>query len=193
MERRYNYGEVKKMVETIPGFLMVGQESWLFYKVQSLPLDATIIEIGSYMGRSTIAMGFACAGTDRKIYCIDKWEPNPEYPDISVDTWTSNITKFGLLSVVHPMRGDSKEMLSTWVDNKNLPRPRFIFIDGSHRYADVLSDFNLSYDIILNGGWIALHDVTPEWSGPYNVWNDVSKHKLSSHQFNHSIACGKKL
>ncbi|MDD2338162.1 MAG: hypothetical protein PHD01_16510, partial [Geobacteraceae bacterium] len=70
------YVHYSTIVEAIEGFMVPGQEEFLFNKIQSLPEDAVILEIGSFKGRSTVAMGYACMGTRRKIYSIDTWNGN---------------------------------------------------------------------------------------------------------------------
>src|SRR5688572_7020031 len=51
-----SYATVRSAVERVEGFMVPGQERYLFEKVKSLPDDAVILEIGSFKGRSTVAM-----------------------------------------------------------------------------------------------------------------------------------------
>ena len=70
------YASVKQEVESVEGYLCPGQEEFLFNKVKSLPDNAVIVEIGSYKGRATVAMSYACIGTNRRIFSIDTWDGN---------------------------------------------------------------------------------------------------------------------
>jgi hypothetical protein len=92
-----SYVSVKSAVESVEGLMCPGQEEFLFNKVKLLSEDAVIVEIGSYKGRSTLAMAYACKGTNRKIYCIDTWDGNnSDFSErIFFDTWQENITKKG--------------------------------------------------------------------------------------------------
>ena len=58
-----SYSEVASKVEAVEGFMVPGQDAYLFQKVQSLPHNAVIMEIGAFKGRSTVNMGYACVGT----------------------------------------------------------------------------------------------------------------------------------
>src|SRR4051794_178077 len=96
------YEDIRQIVERVPGFLMQGQEEYLFNKVRSLPEGATILEIGSYLGRSTIAMGLAAVGSKRRIFCIDAWQKQDADPsDTSFfDSFQQNIERAGVDSAV---------------------------------------------------------------------------------------------
>src|SRR5882762_1947561 len=192
------YEDVQSKVEAIPGYLVPGQEEFLFEKVRSLPIDATIVEIGSYCGRSTVAMGYACSGTARRIYCIDPWEQD-EWKDRPTKTldgsftrWSESVRSNGLQEHVSALRGRSDDVLQHW---KQLAEGRlvdFVFIDGSHEYLDVLRDFELSFPLVRPGGWVAFHDVVETWPGPLRVWQEHASAKLLDHEFESTIACGRK-
>lgn len=68
--------QIAHIVDEIEGLLVIGQERFLFDMVRGLPEDAVIVEIGSYLGKSTVCMGLACKGTGRRIYAIDTWDGN---------------------------------------------------------------------------------------------------------------------
>lgn len=204
-----NFANVKSMVESVEGFLAPGQEEFLFNRVNSLSESAIIAEIGSYKGRSTVAMGYACIGTHRKIYCIDTWCGNDSENDTWCDNnfdlnqknfyhfWRENVVKNDLQDCVIPLVGYSSEILTQWdalTDGKKID---FIFIDGSHQYSDVLKDFELSYPIVRKGGWIALHDVPRgkdmgPWDGPYRVWHEVAENILINCGYLHNLSYGQK-
>lgn len=189
------YQTIHDAVKSIPGFMIPGQEEYLFNKVQSLPEEAVIVEIGSFKGRSTVAMGYACIGTNRKIYAIDTWDGNDS--DFSerqfFEIWRQNIQINGLEEYVIPLRGYSHDTLSCWhelTDGKDID---FIFIGGSHQYLDVLKDFELSFPLVKDGGWIAFHDVIHTWPGPERVWHKTAKYILVNHEYSSSLACGQKI
>ncbi|MEH1848380.1 MAG: class I SAM-dependent methyltransferase [Nostoc sp.] len=189
-----SYQNIHDAVESIEGFMVPGQEEYLFNKVKSLPEDAVIIEIGSFKGRSTVAMAYACIGTKRKIYSIDTWDGNNA--DFSerqfFDVWQQNVQSNGLEQYVIPLRGYSYEVLNNWYKLTDYKAIDFIFIDGSHQYLDVLKDFELSFSLVKNGGWIAFHDVVHTWPGPERVWHNIAKLRLVNHEYSSTLACGQK-
>ncbi|MEH1904856.1 MAG: class I SAM-dependent methyltransferase [Nostoc sp.] len=192
--RPVSYQNIHDAVESIEGFMVPGQEEYLFNKVKSLPKDAVIVEIGSFKGRSTVAMAYACIGTKRKIYSIDTWDGNDA--DFSerkfFEVWEQNVQLNGLEQYVIPLRGYSHDVLNRWDKLTNIKTVDFIFIDGSHQYLDVLKDFQLSFSLVKNGGWIAFHDVVPTWPGPERVWHNIAKLRLVNHEYSSTLACGQK-
>ncbi len=190
-----SYKTIHSAVEAIEGFMIAGQEEYLFNKVKLLPDDAVIVEIGSYKGRSTIAMAYACIGTQRRIYCIDTWDGNEaDFAERNFfEIWQQNVQDNNLEQYVVPLRGYSHEVLNRWNELMNGRAVDFIFIDGSHQYLDVLKDFELSFPVVKDGGWIAFHDVIPTWPGPERVWHNIAKYYLVNHEYSSSLACGQKV
>jgi glycosyltransferase involved in cell wall biosynthesis/predicted O-methyltransferase YrrM len=190
-----NYETVKQFVEAVEGFMVPGQEEYLFNKVKSLPEDAVIVEIGSFKGRSTVAMGYACVGTKRKIYCIDTWDGNDsDFPDRKFfDIWHNNVINNGLEKYVFPLEGYSYDVLNNYKDIFEAQKIDFIFIDGSHQFLDVLKDFQLSFPLVKDKGWIAFHDVIHTWPGCEKVWHYIAKHFLENHEYSSTLSCGQKL
>ncbi|MBU7581366.1 MAG: class I SAM-dependent methyltransferase [Nostoc sp. TH1S01] len=189
-----NYQTIQSAVESISGFMIPGQEEYLFNKVKSLPNDAVIVEIGSFKGRSTVAMAYACLGTNRKIYAIDTWDGNDS--DFSernfFEIWQHNVQVNNLEQYVIPLRGYSYEILNRWEELTNNKYIDLIFIDGSHQYLDVIKDFEMSFPLVKSGGWIAFHDVIHTWPGTERTWHKTAKYLLVNHQYSSSLACGQK-
>lgn len=192
LQAELNYTEIAQPVEKVEGFLVPGQEEFLFNKVRFLPHDAVVLEIGGCYGRSTVAMAFACAGTQRRIFTIDTFFGNDGAMGRNenfLDIWYANLSKLDLERYVMPLSGLSHEILARW-DGK--PRLDFVFIDGSHEYADVHRDFEMVYPLVKDGGWIALHDVEPGWPGPWRVWRQTARRLLGSHEYCFTLAFGQK-
>ena len=189
-----SYDSIKHAVDAIEGFLVPGQEKYLFDKVKSMPEDATIVEIGSFQGRSTVAMAYACVGTNRKIYCIDPWnfKGSKLFPENIFEIWTDNIQNNRLDSYVTPLQGYSRDILSRWSELVGNQKIDFIFIDGGHEYEDVLPDFQLAFPLVKPGGWIALHDVRAGFPGVDRVWVENARVALTRHEGCSTIACGQK-
>jgi len=186
------YDTIAQAVDSIDGYLVPGQEQYLFNKVRSLSNDAAILEIGGYFGKSTAAMAFACAGTKRHIVSIDTFcgndGPMGRSEDFQ-DVWYANLKRFDLERYVTPLKGLSHQVLSTL---ENGPQFDFAFIDGSHEYADILKDLELIYPLVKDGGWIALHDVEAGWPGPWRVWRQTARRLLTDHDYQSTLACGRK-
>jgi ubiquinone/menaquinone biosynthesis C-methylase UbiE len=188
------YEEIAASVDAVDGWLVEGQEKYLFEKVKSLPDNAVIIEIGSYHGRSTVAMAYACWGTGKRIFAIDTFLGNTKGGSRTkgnsyFDVWERNIHRRGLGKYVTPLPGYSHERLTQWPPDRAID---FAFIDASHLYKDVFRELELVYPFVKNGGWIALHDVDPGWPGPWRVWQETAMPLLESHEYSSTLACGRK-
>ena len=190
------YSDISSTIEKIEGKLEPNQEKYLFDIVKSLPKNATILEIGSCYGRLSSVLGFACLGTERKIFSIDTFFYN--YEDESVkrkigntffDLWNHNIDKFGLKKYIIPLKGLSHELIKKW---KNKQRIDFVFIDDSNDYNDVLRIFEGVYPYVNDGGWIALNNVKADKSASWRVWQETAMPLLKSHEYITTIACGQK-
>ncbi len=201
MNNKYsNYEDVKLIVDVIDGFLVPGQEKYLFDKVKALPDSAVIVEIGSFKGRSSASMGYACLASNKRIYCIDTWNSQTWEGNSSdcqesdfFEIWQKNTSLDGVSEHLTPLRGYSHDILSQWYEIVGQQEIDFIFIDGSHEYKNVLKDFELCLPLVKEGGWIAFHDVTPEWEGSERVWNEIAKNYLTNHEYCSTIACGQKI
>jgi predicted O-methyltransferase YrrM len=191
---RNDFASVEKQIKAIEGFMVEGQEEFLFKKVVSLSEDATILEIGSFKGRSTVTMAFACRNTRRRLFCIDTWNGNDS--DFSerdfFHVWEENVRKNGVSEFVTPLRGLSHDVLARWNELTGNLKVDFAFIDGSHQYEDVLRDFELVLPLVKEGGWIAFHDVVESWPGPLKLWREIAGPALGKHQYMATLACGQK-
>lgn len=169
-----------------PGALSDKEGQGLYERVQSLPDDAVILELGTGEGRSTLAMAMACAGTNRKIFTVDLFR----YYDDYFDVFQHSIKRFYLEAHVTPLIGNCHEIVANW---GNKPPIDFVFIDADHEYESVRKDYELCYEIVKPGGWIGFHDITPSWGGPTRLWEEEAKHVLGETTQTDMFACGRKV
>lgn len=176
-------------IDRIEGFLVPGQEWWLFKTAYRLPDDAVIVEIGSFRGRSTACLALGCVGMDKRVHAIDTFNGNETdfaqrdfFPDFD-----QNLRTAGLRDRVVPHVGRSSDVAASWT----LPID-FLFIDGSHDYDDVASDFEGFYPHVKAGGLVAFHDVVETWPGPLEFWQRVATRRLDHKGACSTIAFGRK-
>lgn len=192
------FAQVWPRIRRIRGLLAPGQEEWLFRSARSLSEGARIVEIGSFLGRSTVSLGYGCLGSRRRVYAIDRFQGI--YADLDghseliddfssgfYDQWWSNVSACGLQDYVTPLAGESLTVAGMWRAPIEL-----IFIDGSHIFEDVLADFEAFLPHVISGGLIALHDVDEEWPGCLRAWNDVVADRLVETGHVGSLAYGRK-
>lgn len=167
------------------------QERWLLRTAWSLADDATIVEIGSFKGRSTCCMAYACRSTRKRVYCVDTFlgtgADSTGTGGVSFfEEWRANVARNGLLEYVTPIVGDSRLIGPGWGRQIDM-----LFIDGSHAYEDARADFDNFFPHVRRGGIVALHDVIVR-NGPSRVWEE-RKHLLARRGMCSTLAFGRKL
>jgi len=184
------YKDICGHVNSIDGFLMPGQEEWLFNMAKSLEDKSIILEIGSYKGRSTSALAFGCVGTGKRVFTIDEFYSFKK--GSSSAPFKKNMKRLGLEKYVILLEGFSEDIAQVWRKSINIPID-FLFMDGSHDYETVVNDYRNFSEFVVSGSLIALHDVFCEGhSGCTRAWRKVLKRELISHGECKSIAFGKK-
>lgn len=114
-----------------------------------------IIEIGAFLGKSTSYLANLIKKSGKKInfYVIDPWKKITSSPSSVIqntvpenmyETFLENINNLDLLDYVIPMKMTSEQAFEQLKDKKF----KFIFIDGSHQYENVMCDI-ISYDKLL--------------------------------------------
>ena len=158
-------------VYTLPGMLTYDEVDCLYRLGQMNHCNGVIVEIGSWQGKSTIALALGAAKAHReKIYAIDPHVVQPEegYLEDTRSAFVANIKRASVDGQVIPMIMTSKEAARDW----RLPI-RLLWIDGDHRYESVKQDFLLWEPFVVDGGIIAMHD-TIRKKGPKKVlWENV--------------------
>ena len=178
----------------IEGLLVPGQERAFMSLSSTLEDHSTIVEIGSFKGKSTACLALG-SKKNTKIYAIDTFSGNNE--DFSegvqfvgsgyLNEFKHNLRKTGVLNKIEICQGLSDKFGKSW--NKKID---FLFIDGSHIYKDVKKDFDLFFPWVKPGGIVAFHDVDTKFKGVYKVWNKIAKKKLRMISNYHTLSFGLK-
>lgn len=148
-----------KDISKIDGWL-TGREAHLLYSL-SRDVDSlsTIVEIGSWKGRSTLCLGMGSKDGHRaRVYAIDPHTGSSEHIRTfgKVDTFaefTGNIQNSGFADLISPIRKSSKEAAFDFDCGIGL-----LFIDGAHEFRHVREDFILWFSKVIEGGNVAFHD-----------------------------------
>lgn len=154
-----------------PGMLTYSEVDCLYRLGQINHCKGVIVEIGSWKGKSTIALARGAAAVhNEKIYAIDPHAVQPEegYLEDTKAEFLANIKNAGVEDRVVPMIMTSEEASRGW----NQPI-RLLWIDGDHRYEPAKLDFTLWEPHLVEGGILAMHD-TIRKQGPKRVlWEYV--------------------
>ncbi len=120
-------------------------------KLFELNTIVTAVEIGSYFGVSTRHIA-SLLPVDSKLYAIDTWE----YFNGQYEQFLSNIVIAGLSHKVVPMKQRSDNAIKFF--NQFDKKFDFIYIDGDHETAGVLSDLENYFPILTQTGIICGDD-----------------------------------
>ena len=152
----------KALIESIKkvgGWLSEEEILFLYNTAKKLPDGSTIIEIGSYKGKSTIAMAQALDDEGKpntKIYAIDPFNSGGIKPLEGNDTYEEylkNITQTKMDKYIVTKKDYSENVASEW--KKPID---FLWIDGNHAYDSVKTDILAWKDHLKEGHLISFHD-----------------------------------
>ncbi|NND75542.1 MAG: class I SAM-dependent methyltransferase [Ilumatobacter sp.] len=153
---------VVERVADVEGWMTRGQAETLYAAASGCPPGGTIVEIGSFRGRSTIVLASAApAGAD--VVAIDPHAGNDRGPQ-EIDgygaeaaddhvAFTTNLAAAGVAARVRHVRKFSGEAL----DDVAAPID-VLYIDGAHRYGPALDDIRNWGDRVADGGTMLIHD-----------------------------------
>jgi hypothetical protein len=134
---------------------------------------AMIVEVGSFVGSSTLAM---CAAAPRcRIFCVDHFRGNADDrlgsrdPEEVFATFCQNMS-YRLFNTVFPCVGTSAFYASVWPREAQL-----VFLDAGHSYEDVKQDIALWGPHVARGGILCGHDYTDDFPGVRRAVDEVGK------------------
>ena len=171
--------KIKNIVNKIDGWLTDKEGELLYELAKNCAGKGVVVEIGSWKGKSTIWLGKGTeTGNKVKIYAIDPHTGAVEQKNQrgikTFNEFKKNILEVGLGDLIIPIVKTSEKAALDF--NKPV---EFVFIDGSHDYDMVKSDFNFWFPKIINGGIMAFHDT----NGRYGPTKIVEKMMYKSSQF----------
>ena len=125
---------------------------------QVLDLEGRIVEIGSWEGRSTIALANAVAPA--VVHAVDTWDGSPGEPSWDLAHERDVFARFES-NIVTTTRGNVEPHRMDWRDYfaADLSPCRFVFIDGEHTYEQVSATLETVVPLMVPGGIICGDDV----------------------------------
>jgi predicted O-methyltransferase YrrM len=163
--------------QDIPGWFNAADVA-AYRKLVAPVQGGTVVEVGSFAGRSAVAVGDLCRQSGTRFYCVDHWRGSPEmqpgvasasmedvlraagWPDL-YRGFLANVRRAGLADVITPLRLPSAEAAAAFgpasVD--------LVFIDAAHDYDSVAADIEAWRLAVKPGGVLAGHDYDGSWPG----------------------------
>ena len=151
--------EVKAVVDGVEGWLSDREAAFLFDTAQACTgQNGVVVEIGSFKGKSTVAIGLGLRNANPRIYAIDPHISDLEHhgQGSSLTVFQRNIARAGLADTVTPIVAKSQDV-GCWFHPIE-----FLWIDGDHSYQGAWTDFVKYSPHVIEGGIIAFHDATQD-------------------------------
>jgi len=149
--------------KSIPGYFDF--EGYYSEVVVTAPTDSILIEVGCWLGKSTIYLAevVKASGKDIRIFAVDtwRWQHNPE--DLAgkpfgyiYHQFLANIRACGVNDIITPLCLPSVEAAKYFEDSSAF----MVYIDAEHTYEAVRNDIAAWRKKIRPGGMLAGHDYT---------------------------------
>ncbi len=153
---------VTARVADVEGWMSPGQAATLYDAARRCAGEGTIVEIGSFQGRSTIVLASAAA-PDVTVIAIDPHAGNDRgpqeidgYADAAADdhaAFLANLERAGVAERVRHIRKFSDAALG------DVDAPiDVLYIDGAHRYGPARADIRNWGERVTDGGTMLIHD-----------------------------------
>lgn len=156
----------------IEGWLSDSETLLLFYLAAYCGTQGHIVEIGSFKGKSTVALALGLKESGKGGFV---WAVDPHEGEIRIGKKSNEQTYAEFLKTIHelnvemvvrPILDTSARAAKRW--KKSI---RLLFIDGLHDYEHVQADIAYWSSWVVNNGVIAFHDA---FCGQHDVWRAIS-------------------
>jgi MMP 1-O-methyltransferase len=167
-----NYHKWKSLnADSVQGMIAKSESDALLFLSTFQEKRGNIVEIGSWLGKSTIYLAKGCSLTGNGIvYAVDHFKGNlgkekfyfgdKTSEETIIEDFKQNLKNAGVYGYVKPMVMSSEK--ATKIIDEDL---RAVFIDGDHTYEGVLNDIELWQNKVLSGGYLIFHDYSNHFSG----------------------------
>lgn len=166
------FGAIEGWINDIEGYV-------LYRLARDGEGEGAIVEIGSWMGKSTAWLAAGSMARAREpVHAIDTFAGSPEHQETAVlreegttyHRFTDNLEKAGVFDHVEPLVATSLEAAADW-DGRPV---RLLFIDGDHSYEAAKADLDAWLPYVAPGGYVVFDDVIDSFPGVQRVVADAT-------------------
>ncbi|HET7682338.1 MAG TPA: class I SAM-dependent methyltransferase [Marmoricola sp.] len=153
MQQHVSFDAVWPGADPIKGWLTEDQGRLLWDEAVRLRRGATLLEIGSHQGRSTVILGKAAQELGGRLVAVDPFVEGRLFGGLSTkEKFQANIAAAGLADVVELVQEYSTTARPTWT------RPfDYLYIDGKHDYWTLSDDLRWAVHL-PEGAAVLVHD-----------------------------------
>ncbi|WP_137292171.1 class I SAM-dependent methyltransferase [Nocardioides dongxiaopingii] len=124
------FERVWAVADRIPGWLTRAQARLLFDEALTLPAGATMLEIGSHQGRSTVVLGQVARSADGTVIAIDPFVEGRLFGGASTKTkFLTHLDEAEVTDVVRHVEDYSTQARPAWTEGFD-----YLYIDGKHDF-----------------------------------------------------------
>ena len=168
-------GEIASILEPLRGGIRA-DEGLLLARLAANCGDGCIVEVGSFRGKSAVAIALGvrnASGARPEIFCIEPHRPfigvfGGQFGPADRGKFYRTMLRTGVVEDVALINLTSREVTPGW--HKPVG---FLFIDGDHTYPGVRSDFELWKPHLLPGAIVAFDDATRPDCGPFRLIREI--------------------
>jgi cephalosporin hydroxylase len=149
-----------ELAAKLDGWMGLLELDWLYENARSVPENGLVVELGSWHGRSTMAITLGALEKTKMIYAVDQWMGAAGLEDIFPDkgkgalwTFVKNLESSGFVpSIIY---SDSAKAAERFKDQT----VDFLFIDANHSYESVKADIKAWLPKMKEGALMAGDDI----------------------------------
>ena len=162
---RYDFTGVVEW-SRIPGWFDLPKAVAVQQVVKQCPRGSTIVELGSFQGRSSVAIA-SVLPPESILFCVDHFEGSPEHRTMKLDlnnlfqSFQKNIEAFGVSDRIRVLRMSTVDAAGQFATAS----VDLILLDAAHDYESVKTDLEHWYPKLKPGGALFCDDYEPAWPG----------------------------
>ncbi len=147
------------MLDAITGWLGPAEAQLLHDLAADVRLPQMIVEVGSYQGKSTVALALSA---QTPVFSVDPHEPSVgdsfQFGDQDRAALMANLVQAGVAWKVRLWDVQSQYAARGWPGHQI----GLLYIDGAHSYEGVKADLDAWLPYVVDGGYVAFHDSNAE-------------------------------
>lgn len=178
-----------ELARNVRGYLSEREANCIMIAAALSPARGANVEIGSFMGRSTVCLAHICKtyGLGKVVAIDPHTSPSETDPDLgtertSLDRFRQNLDQAALADQVDVRVDFSSAAGKAWSSPI-----RFLWIDGDHTYEAARNDILMFKRHLVPGGLLLMHDVLGTHYGSLRAFVEEV---LDSHEFGAAGFCG---